>query len=50
VRTGLEDTFYLPDGKRAGSSGELVRALVRIVRETGREPATAEETRRMLGL
>src|SRR5690606_32786455 len=24
LRTGLEDTFYLPDGSRAGSNGELV--------------------------
>ena len=50
VRTGLEDTFYLPDGKRASTSGQLIEALVKTVRETGREPATIAETRQMLGL
>ena len=33
VRSGLEDTFYLPDGSRAKSSGELIDALVRVCRE-----------------
>ena len=28
LRTGLEDTIYLPDGSRAASNGELVAALV----------------------
>ena len=50
VRTGLEDTFYLPDGERAANNGELVDALVRIVRETGREVAVAEEARALLGI
>ena len=50
VRTGLEDTFYLPDGEKARNNGELVEALARITREVGREIATAEETRRILGI
>lgn len=50
VRTGLEDTFYLPDGEKARSNGELVEALARITREVGREMATAEEARRILGI
>lgn len=50
VRTGLEDTFYLPDGARASSNGALVEALVKLVREAGREPATAAETRAAYGL
>jgi uncharacterized protein (DUF849 family) len=50
VRTGLEDTFYLPDGERATSNGQLVDALVSIVRETGRRPATIEETRAAYGI
>ena len=45
VRTGLEDTFYLPDGKKVTTNGELVAALVKIVREAGGEVATAAETR-----
>ena len=49
VRTGLEDTFYLPNGERANSSGQLIENLVKIVREVGREPATPEETRIILG-
>jgi len=50
VRTGLEDSFYLPDGTRAGGNGPLVEALVRIVRESGREPATVEQTRALFGI
>ncbi len=50
VRTGLEDTFWLPDGTRATSNGPLVEALVRIVRETGREPASVAETRTAYGI
>ncbi len=50
VRTGLEDTFYLPNGEKARNNGQLTAALARIVRETGREVATAEEARRILGI
>jgi len=50
VRTGLEDTFYLPNGDKADSNGKLVDTLVGIVREVGREPATIEHTRRAYGL
>lgn len=50
VRTGLEDTFYLPDGKRATTNGQLIKALVKIVRQTGREPTSPAETREILGL
>ena len=49
VRTGFEDTFYLPDGSRARSSGELIEELVRTLRACGREPATAEEARARIG-
>lgn len=50
VRTGLEDTFYLPDGTKADSNGPLIEALVGLVRETGREPATPEQTRAAYGI
>jgi len=50
VRTGLEDTFYLPTGERASDNGRLVEALVNIAREVGREPASPVEARQMLGL
>jgi uncharacterized protein (DUF849 family) len=50
VRTGLEDTFYLPNGDRAIDNGRLVEALVKIAREVGREPASTTEARQMLGV
>ena len=50
LRTGVEDTFYLPDGTRASGNGALVEQLVAIAREAGREPASPEEARRLLGL
>ncbi|MEQ1502427.1 MAG: 3-keto-5-aminohexanoate cleavage protein [Myxococcota bacterium] len=50
VRTGLEDTFYLPDGSKATSNGALVEALVKLVRAAGREPATAAEARAAFGI
>lgn len=50
VRTGLEDTFYLPDGRQADNNGQLIEALVKIVRESGGEPATSEETRKIMGI
>ena len=50
VRTGLEDTFYLPNGERAKDNGRLVEALVTIAREVGREPASPSEARQMLGV
>jgi len=50
VRTGLEDTFYLPDGQKAVSNGALVEALCGVVREAGGEVATIAETRAAFGL
>jgi 3-keto-5-aminohexanoate cleavage enzyme len=50
LRTGLEDTFFLPDGARARSNGELVEALARCAREAGREIATPAEARGWLGV
>lgn len=50
VRTGLEDHLYLPSGEMAKSNGEMVDVLVRMVRDTGRKPATVEEAREILSL
>lgn len=50
LRTGVEDTFYLPDGTKAAGNGALVEALAAMARETGREPASPEEARQILGL
>ncbi len=40
LRTGLEDTFYLPDGTKVGSNGTLVEMLARYAREAGRAVAS----------
>ena len=50
VRTGLEDTLYLPDGARANSNEQLVEALVKMVREVGKEVASPQEARKILGV
>ncbi len=50
VRVGLEDNFYLPDGRMARSNGELVAQARRMVEDLGRRPATVEEARALLGL
>ena len=50
VRTGLEDTFYLPDGSKASSNGALVEALVDCLTAAGRRPATPAEARAAYGL
>ncbi|MCP4667733.1 MAG: 3-keto-5-aminohexanoate cleavage protein [Deltaproteobacteria bacterium] len=50
VRTGLEDTFYLPNGEKAANNGQLVEALAKIVREVGREIANPSEAREILAL
>jgi len=49
-RVGLEDNFYLPNGDMAKSNGELVEAGAKLARMIGREIATIEETREMLGI
>jgi uncharacterized protein (DUF849 family) len=50
LRTGLEDTFYLPDGQRARGNGELIEALADCARRAGRGVATPVEARERLGL
>lgn len=50
LRTGLEDTFYLPDGTKVGSNGPLIEALAKCARQAGREVASPAEARRLLGL
>jgi len=50
LRTGLEDTFYLPDGTRAGGNGELIKELAQCARRAGRDIATPKEARELLGL
>ncbi len=48
LRTGVEDTIYLPDGSRAASNDELIAALASVARAAGREIASPEEARAAL--
>ena len=50
VRVGFEDNVYLSRGVLAKSNGELVEKVVRLARELGREIATPDEAREILGL
>jgi uncharacterized protein (DUF849 family) len=50
LRTGLEDTFYLPDGSKTGSNGALVDTLARYAREAGRAIASPDDARSLMGL
>ncbi len=49
VRTGLEDNLYYGRGELADNA-RLVSRLARICREFGRDPATPDEAREILGL
>ncbi len=49
-RVGLEDNLYLERNRLARSNAEQVEKAIRIIRELGHEPASAEEARKMLGL
>lgn len=49
VRVGLEDNLFMPDGSPA-SNAALVETVVRIAKEVGREIATPDEARQILGL
>jgi uncharacterized protein (DUF849 family) len=50
LRTGLEDTFYLPDGSKATSNGALIDAIVGLARAAGRDIASPAEARNILQL
>jgi uncharacterized protein (DUF849 family) len=50
VRVGLEDNFYLEEGKMAKSNGDLVEKAARLCRDLGREAASVQEARAQLDL
>ena len=50
LRSGLEDTFYLPDGSKVTSNAPLIEQLARYARDVGREVATPQEARQILHL
>ena len=50
VRVGFEDNIYYSRGVLATSNAQLVERIVRIARELGREVATPDEARKILGI
>lgn len=50
VRVGFEDNIFISKGVLAKSNAELVEKAVRIAKELGREIATPNEARKILGL
>lgn len=50
VRVGMEDNLYYSKGVLAQSNVEFVERVKRIVAEIGKEIATPDETRKLLGL
>jgi 3-keto-5-aminohexanoate cleavage enzyme len=50
MRVGLEDNVRMPNGDPARGSWEQVEMAVKIASCLGREPATPDEARKMLGL
>ena len=49
ARVGLEDNFYLPNGEMA-TNAELVSHAADLARGVGREPATPDEAREIMGM
>lgn len=50
LRTGVEDTFYLPNGDKTSGNGQLIETLATYAREAGREVASPAEAREILGI
>lgn len=50
MRVGLEDNVRMPNGELAKGNYELVEVAVRVAEAIGREPATPEEAREIMGL
>lgn len=50
VRVGFEDNIYLSKGVLARSNGELVEKVVKIAKEFGRDIASPDEARKILGI
>jgi 3-keto-5-aminohexanoate cleavage enzyme len=50
LRVGFEDNIYYRKGELAVSNSQLVERVVRISSELGRETASPNEARQMLGI
>ena len=49
LRTGLEDTFYLANGAKVTSNGQLIEEIAGCARRAGREIASPAEARQIFG-
>ncbi len=50
LRSGLEDSFYLPDGSKVTSNAPLIDQLAQYAHAAGRSVASPQEARQLLGL
>ncbi len=50
VRVGFEDNIYFQKGKLADSNGDFVRRIAELSKTLGREIATPDEARKILGI
>jgi 3-keto-5-aminohexanoate cleavage enzyme len=50
VRVGLEDNFYVEEGRMAKNNGELVEKAARLAQDVGRPVASVAEARKILCL
>ncbi len=50
LRTGVEDTFYLPSGERTSGNGQLIEHLAACAKRAGRAVASPADAREILGL
>jgi 3-keto-5-aminohexanoate cleavage enzyme len=50
VRVGFEDNIYYTKGVKADSNAQMVERVARLAKELGREVATPDEARQILGL
>jgi uncharacterized protein (DUF849 family) len=50
VRVGLEDNFYVEEGRMAKSNAELVEKAARLAAAVGRDVASVDEARKILAL
>jgi len=50
IRTGLEDTIYYEKGELAKGNVQLVKRMVRLAKEIGREAANLDETKEILAI
>jgi uncharacterized protein (DUF849 family) len=49
LRTGMEDTFYLPNGDKTSGNGPLIEAIAQCALRAGRKVASPAEARALLG-